>query len=56
MKKIDWFKEKNEFFKDKPKKISKKNKEFTPERTIKLATSLALVGVGTAVALDLLTD
>lgn len=54
--KVDWFKkEKNEFFKDKPKK-KKTKQEFKPEKALKTVGGLALIGIGTAVALDVLTD
>jgi hypothetical protein len=57
-KQTDWFKEhKNEFFKEKKVKIPKRNKEnFKPEKVIKTIGSLALIGIGTAVAINLLTD
>lgn len=50
--------EKSSLFKDKPKlKPKKKCKDdFTPERAVKLAGGLALVGVGTAVAVNLIGD
>lgn len=54
MKNKNWFKgEKNDFFKQ---KRSKEKDEFTSERALKLAGGLVLVGVGTAVAIDLLED
>lgn len=56
MTKEDWFKkEKNEFFKNKPKKKNKKD-EFNTEKALKTIGGLALIGIGTAVAIDLLTD
>lgn len=60
MKKDNWFKhEKDSFFKDKKKsksKTKKINKDLSPERVLKTAGSLALVGFGIGVATNLLGD
>jgi len=54
-KKIEWFKEqKNEFFKEKPKKITKSKDDFTPERALKLAGGMAILGVGIHLAKELI--
>ena len=65
MKKQDWFKdEKSKFFKEEKKsllsdkkiKIKKLRDDFTPERALKLAGGLAILGVGVHLASEIIGD
>lgn len=51
----DWFKSKPmKLFKDKPKKKTKLDEDFSPKKALKTAGSLAVLGVGIHLATELI--